>query len=197
MVRAIAAILTLASSAAAQSPEAAVRAAVAQQFAPADDAPGVAAGIVPHDGGRPYCVGFGRADLAAQAAIAPTTRFELASVGKMLTAIAVLKSCEDGKLAAADDIRKHLPELPAGGPTVRIADLLRHTSGLPDYTAFADVPRADPQFLTNLDFLPEFARQRVAHPATAAGRKFAYNNTNYMLLAVVVARAATPRSRRT
>ena len=63
--------------------------------------------------------------------IADTTCFELASVSKQFTAIAILQLADKGKLELSDPVTKFFPELPYSGVTVR--HLLTHTSGLPEY----------------------------------------------------------------
>src|SRR5205807_1371619 len=74
---------------------------------------------------------------------------------------------------------------------ITLGDLSRHTSGLPDYMSFEGVKGRDPGYLTNADFLPEFARQREGFPLLfPPGQKSAYSNTGYMLLASVVERVA-------
>ncbi|MDB5306399.1 MAG: pbpE 1 [Gemmataceae bacterium] len=135
------------------------------------------------------CAGLAR--LGDQAPVTPRTTFELASVSKTFTATAVLILHDRGKLSVEDDVRKHVPELPAyaGGRPITLADLLRHTSGLPDYMSLDEPPAGPKGYRTNEDYAGEFARQRAAFPlAFPTGQRYEYNNTNYMLLGLVVAR---------
>jgi CubicO group peptidase (beta-lactamase class C family) len=63
----------------------------------------------------------------------PDTVFLLASITKPMTAIGVMTLVEEGKLALADPVQKHLPGFTGGDrPLVTIQELLNHTSGLPD-----------------------------------------------------------------
>jgi CubicO group peptidase (beta-lactamase class C family) len=156
------------------------------------DGPGVAVFVGhPPRRGATYC--FGLADLASRTPVTPRTTFELASVSKTFTSTAVLILMERKKLALSDDLRKHVPEMPeydAARP-VRIEDLLRHVSGLPDYMSFGDVPSKNKDYAGNDDYVAEFARRKESAPlAFPTGRKHAYNNTNYMLLATVVERVS-------
>lgn len=156
------------------------------------DGPGVAILIV--EPGKPaFMKGYGLARLRDKTPITPRTLFELASVSKTFTATAVLMLQERGKLAVDDDVRKYVPELPNYGPSrpIRISDLLHHTSGLPDYLSFDEVPSRHRDFWVNEDYASEFARQRQEHPLDfPTGQKYDYNNTNYMLLGLIVARVS-------
>ena len=110
--------------------------------------------------------------------------FQLASVSKMFTAVSILKLAEQGKLAITDNIKKYFPDFPYQNITIK--NLLSHTSGLPNYLFFYyHLPRADSV---------TFSNQRVLHLLTnhkpdayfKSGRRFQYNNTNYVLLALLV-----------
>jgi CubicO group peptidase (beta-lactamase class C family) len=156
------------------------------------DKPGVAI-LVNHSGKLLFQKGYGLANLKDHTPITPHTLFELASVSKSFTATAVLILHDQGKLSIEDDVRKYLPELPEyrPGQPIRISDLLHHVSGLPDYMEFANVPARHKDYWDNEDYVGEFAKQRAKHPLDfETGAKFEYNNTNYMLLALIVQRVA-------
>jgi CubicO group peptidase (beta-lactamase class C family) len=156
------------------------------------DGPGVAILIV--EPGKPaFMKGYGLARLRDDTPITPQTLFELASVSKTFTATATLILQERGKLSVDDDVRKYVPELPQYDVAhpVRIRDLLHHTSGLPDYLSFDGVPARHKNFWVNEDYAGEFARQREEHPLDfPTGQKYDYNNTNFMLLGLIIARVA-------
>ena len=157
-----------------------------------DETPGVAI-LVTHGDRVLFQKGYGLAHLEHRAPITPHTLFELASVSKTFTATAILILQERGRLSVDDDVRKHIPELPvyAKDHPIRIRDLLHHVSGLPDYMQFEDVPSRHKQYWVNEDYVGEFAKHRQDRPlAFPTGQKYAYNNTNYMLLAVVIERVA-------
>lgn len=154
------------------------------------DTPGVAIYAV-QPGQWRLSKGYGLAVVDEAARITPQTRFELASLSKPFTAIAVLILCNRGELSLEDDVRKHLPELPAynAAQTIRVVDLLHHVSGLPEYLTFENVPHADREWWRNEDYVSEFARQRRKYPRVFAPRaRFKYCNTGYMLLALIVQR---------
>ena len=132
--------------------------------------------------------GYGLANIASKEAITACTRFELASASKPMTATAVLMLQERGLLSIADDVRKFIPELPShiDGP-LRIRDLLQHVSGLADYLELDSVPKSNKSYWVNADYLAALSKAPLVFPI---GKKYEYNNTNYMLLAIVVERAA-------
>jgi CubicO group peptidase (beta-lactamase class C family) len=150
------------------------------------DGPGVAV-LVLADGQPIHAAGRGLADLQRRAPFTPSTLVDLASVSKQFTAMALLILHERGQLSLDDDVRVHLPELPAppGPRPVRLTDLLGHASGLPDYLDHLSdedlltLRNADiPELIHNLpfDFPPGTAHE--------------YSNTSYALLPLVIERAA-------
>jgi CubicO group peptidase (beta-lactamase class C family) len=134
--------------------------------------------------------GYGLADLRSSTPITPWTRFEIASVSKTFTATALLMLQQRGLVSVDDDIRRYIPELPqyASAP-IRIADMLHHVSGLPSYFDLKNVPMANKTFWVSDDYPSELARQARQFPQRfPTGRKYEYNNTNFLLMAVVIER---------
>ncbi len=109
--------------------------------------------------------------------------FQLASVSKMFTAVAVLKLKEQNKLSIKDKIDKYFPDFPY--KNITIENLLSHTSGIPNYLYFYyHLPKAD-TLLTNQGVLDLLALHKPA-VYFKPGRRFQYNNTNYVILALLV-----------
>ena len=120
--------------------------------------------------------------------IGKNTPLHVASVSKTLTAMAVMKLVEAGKIKLSDPVTAFFPQFPY--PHVLVKHLLSQRSGLPKYEHFIDKVQPVPaelskRFLTNQDILnllirykPELARD------TDTG--FMYCNTNYALLALIV-----------
>lgn len=76
---------------------------------------------------------WGLADRGNGVANTVETRFNIGSINKLFTAIAIRKAAADGKLALSDTIAKHLgPGAVTSGETITIDQLLRHRSGLGD-----------------------------------------------------------------
>ncbi len=149
------------------------------------DGPGAALGIA-WDGGESRQECHGLADIQANLPITARTAFDLASVTKVFTAAAVLLLEERGRLHTEDPVGRHLPGLtdPQRRP-VTVRDLLWHTSGLPDYLTMDTEGDAIPLVP---DTVREKAREwvRLASP----GQSHEYSNTNYFLLAEVIAAAS-------
>src|SRR5262249_44508005 len=122
--------------------------------------PGAAVLVVRH-GEVVHSKGYGLAFLKDETPVTPQTVFDLASVSKQFTALAVLILHERGKLQLDDPVRKSLPELPRHRPNrpIRLSDLLHHTSGLPEYFDFVDTATA-----TNEDLLKAVARRPPVRP---------------------------------
>ncbi len=95
------------------------------------DRPGCAVGVV-RDGEPIVARGFGRASLESNLPITPITTFNLGSVGKQFTALAALLLEQSGRLDLDADVRRFVPELAPSEPSIRVRDLLVHTSGLRD-----------------------------------------------------------------
>lgn len=117
------------------------------------------------------------------------SRFELASLSKMFTAIAVMLLHEEGKIPSYDeDVRLYIPEWPYEDVTIR--QLLNHRSGLPRYESLAHDHWPDKGIpLTNEKMIALFIRHQPS-PYFRPDRGFHYCNTNYALLASVVERAS-------
>jgi len=136
-----------------------------------------------------YARGYGMANLEAGVANTPETVFDIGSVSKQFTAMAVLLLVQDGLLSLDDDVRKYVPELPDYGATITIANLLHHTSGLRNYTDLFDlagVPEVD--LTTTRDALDLIARQHGNN--FQPNEEFLYSDTNYFLAGEIVRRVS-------
>jgi len=87
--------------------------------------------------------GYGFADPAKKRANAPDTRFNLGSINKTFTAIAIAQLIQQDRLALDDTLAKHLPGYPnqAAAARITIRDLLTHRSGVAQFMRadFGDV----------------------------------------------------------
>jgi CubicO group peptidase (beta-lactamase class C family) len=151
--------------------------------------PGCALGVV-RDGQLDYARGYGLASVEHGVPITPATVFDIGSVSKQFTAMAVVLLAQDGKLSLDDEIQKFLPEIPryAAGP-VTIRQLLHHTSGLRDYLDVMGLSGiADEAVTTEADALDAIVRQKETN--FPPGSEFRYSNSGYFLLSVIVKRAS-------
>lgn len=127
---------------------------------------------------------FGFADEQKRWPIGPDTRFNMASGGKMFTALAIAQLVGAGKLAMNDPVVRHVPELGAAGlgSGVTLEQLLTHTSGLGEF--WDEVYERDWHAIRTLrDFLPHVLRVGTDF---APGERFEYSNTNYILAGLVL-----------
>lgn len=114
------------------------------------------------------------------------TQFELASVSKQFTAMAIMQLKEKGRLSYEDSLLKYFPELPFKNVTIR--QLLTHTSGIPDFMGIGS--RADKVLDTsrvnfNKDIIAKLP-QIYDSTSFVPGGGWSYSNTNYLLLAQIV-----------
>jgi CubicO group peptidase (beta-lactamase class C family) len=130
---------------------------------------------------------YGKADFRTGQAMKHQTLFNLGPASQEITAIAVLKLVDQGKLTLDAELVSIVPELPYAGITIR--HLLSHTSGLPDYETLFAIYGNTYKNPTNED-LVKFLAQRNAAPQFRAGKHYQYVATNYALLATVVERKA-------
>ncbi|WP_123995208.1 MULTISPECIES: serine hydrolase [Streptomyces] len=160
-------------------------AAVLEQLVPATDAPGCAA-AVGRRGDVVWEEGRGKADLATGRDITPKTVFDMASNSKQFTADAVLLLAGRGQLTLNAPLSDFLDHPPAWTRDVTLGDLMRHTSGIPDYQ---DLLEAKGVKLTDPAGQQEAITAILAsRPQEPPGKHFAYSNSNYVLLAHVVER---------
>lgn len=93
----------------------------------------------------------------------------------------------DKKLISLDDdIRKYLPEMPDYGTKITIANLVYHTSGIRS-TDILEVTGLTPEDILTLPMVVKFAANQ-SRLRFMPGERYNYSNTNYNLLAEIVAR---------
>jgi CubicO group peptidase (beta-lactamase class C family) len=148
--------------------------------------PGCALAVV-KEGHIAYEHGYGMANLELNIAITPQSVFDIGSVSKQITAMAMLLLAQEHKLSLDDDVRKYLPEIPDYGSTITIRHMLHHTSGLRNYDDLFDlegIPEAD--LTTDRDAMDLIVRQKGVN--FKPGEEFLYSDTNYFLMSQIVKR---------
>lgn len=116
------------------------------------------------------------------------TIFELASCSKQFTAAAIVLLKRQGKLSYEDKISKYLPEL-SFWDKVTIADLLHHTSGIPEFIGNLDTGADSTKIATNKDLIRFYAAKKDTLQFEPKSRH-RYCNTNYALLASIIERVS-------
>ena len=142
--------------------------------------------LVARDGKPLFTKAYGLANREHGVPNRMETRFRLGSMNKMFTSVAIAQLAEQGKLSLDDAIGEHLPPGwidPKIGKQVRIRQLLNHTSGLGDYLQ----PVLE-QALYKFSELEDY-KEIVASSTLAfdPGSQWAYSNTGFLLLGVIVA----------
>ncbi|HLK55217.1 MAG TPA: serine hydrolase domain-containing protein [Chthonomonadaceae bacterium] len=129
--------------------------------------------------------GFSNVELSAHAT--PNSVYSIGSITKHFTATAILLLVKEGKLRLEDPITRYLPDLPPACKDITVRHLLNHTSGLIDYTEIPGSIR-----FARLDRTPEqVVAPALEHPLQfSPGERFAYTNTGYILLGMIVERIA-------
>ncbi|MDQ6801424.1 MAG: beta-lactamase family protein [Acidobacteriota bacterium] len=129
-----------------------------------------------------YEKAFGYADRTFRVPNTIHTKFHIASVSKPITAAAVLLLAERGKLSLDDHVSKSVPDFP-NGDRITIEEVLTHYSGLadasstPEYNDWSRFPQTPSSLVEKLAKMPM---------RSEPGRKYAYSNSNYHLLALII-----------
>jgi len=145
--------------------------------------------LVVKDGQPVFRKGYGVSDLRTLLRIGPATNFRLASLTKQFTAMAIMLLVHDGKLRYEDRLTDVFSDFPAYGKAITIRQLLNHTSGLIDYedimakqyAGMADDKIPQIKDAGVLDLLKQQSRTKFT-----PGGSWAYSNSGYVVLAMVV-----------
>ena len=158
------------------------------------DEPGCAA-LVKYHGTILLEKGFGVRELRSHAKIDPRTNFRLASVTKQFTAMAVMLLVHDGKLHYDERLTDIFPEFPAYGKPITVRHLLTHTSGLPDYEELMEKEEKAKGPIWSVEHQIQDAEvlSLLEHETSgkfAPGTSWAYSNSAYVVLGLIIAKAA-------
>ncbi|MEM8986026.1 MAG: serine hydrolase domain-containing protein [Pseudomonadota bacterium] len=140
------------------------------------------------DRGAPiYKRALGWRDFSTDSPMREDSIFELASVSKPFTAMAVLLLVKDGVISLDDPLEKHIPGLEYDGVTIR--HLLTHTSGVPDYMKIMSRHWDKRNVAVNADAI-SYLKQYRPEVLFKPGEDYKYSNTGYLLLASIVEAAS-------
>ena len=130
---------------------------------------------------------YGYANLKTKEELTENHSFQLASVSKPFTSVAILQLIENGQINLKDTLQKFFPNFPYKGITIH--QLLCHRSGLSQYTHFCDAPDSiwpdKSKTINNQDVINIISKINplINYPPD---RRYYYCNTNYLLLASIV-----------
>jgi CubicO group peptidase (beta-lactamase class C family) len=141
--------------------------------------------LVKQGGQVVYQQALGLADFSDGRELDLETAFYLASVSKQFTCMAAMMLAEAGELSLDAPLTEYLPEFEGFGDDVRVVHLMTHTSGIPDHYQLL---QAAPAGLTN----EAVVETLLEHGALdfAPGTEYSYSNGAYVLLSMIIARAA-------
>jgi D-alanyl-D-alanine carboxypeptidase len=149
-------------------------------------APALTAALI-QDGQVTWSSAIGSRWAGGPGKIGDGTPFIAASTAKTVTAAIVLRLFDEGKLELDNPVSWYVDGLPGAG-RVLIFDLLRHTSGLPDYLYAPSIDR-----LMRTEPNHPWTREEVLDPVNwldfEPGSGFEYSNTNYVALGGVIEQA--------
>jgi CubicO group peptidase (beta-lactamase class C family) len=162
-----------------------------------NNTPGAAV-LVLKNGSTLFQRGYGVTDLRTLHPISAQTNFRLASLTKQFTATAVMLLVHDGSLHYDDRLTDIFPDFPEYGKGISIRNLLNHTSGLQDYEDLIAQPNpifvqrngASSQIpqIQDAEVLELLKRQKTTK--FTPGTKWAYSNSGYVVLGLIVARVS-------
>jgi CubicO group peptidase (beta-lactamase class C family) len=148
-------------------------------------------GAVARGGAIVFSGGAGKIDLENDVPAAGNSVYNIGSVSKAITAIAVMQLVEQKKIALDDDVRAYVPELPDKGAKITIWNILTHTSGIRHYRRNDFPNTADNENMLPIggwrDALHIWANDPLLFPP---GKYFSYSSYAVNLLQGVVEKAA-------
>jgi CubicO group peptidase (beta-lactamase class C family) len=147
------------------------------------DIPGLAVAVV-GDGEIAYERGYGVKHRQQGGAVNEHTLFRHGSVGKMITAAAVLRLVDEGRVDLDDPVTRYVPELHfapgrRSADQIKVRHLIANTAAVPSFRSMFDGTLSE--WVATLAEVPLLARP---------GAMFNYSNSNFALADLVVERAS-------
>lgn len=124
----------------------------------------------------------GLANLELEVEMVPENVFQIASLTKQFTAVAVLKLAVAGKLNLTDSLSQYVDHY--AGTGIIIEHLLSHSSGIPDYTKQPYFTAATAKMDMEIDDQINLFKDDSL--LFTPGTDFGYSNTGYLLLGKII-----------
>ncbi|MEC2062036.1 serine hydrolase domain-containing protein, partial [Bacillus stercoris] len=142
--------------------------------------------VVVHDGKVVVNKGYGYADKEKKIPVTKDTVFQIASVSKTFTALAVMQQVDKGKLKLDQDVQKYLGGLKIPNQTgkpLTLFDMLTYTSGVdfPDLTNITG-----PEYINNNIPMKEFFSKHMPTVIRPPGEAYTYDNVSFALAGFAV-----------
>jgi CubicO group peptidase (beta-lactamase class C family) len=127
---------------------------------------------------------FGFANFLKKDSLKIDSKFQLASISKQFTALAILILRDEGKLKLSQLVTDFFPKFPYAKISLHL--LLSHRSGLPNYQYYSEKTwKNKRKAMTNLDLMDMLTEYKPS-PYSSPDTHFFYNNVNYAVLAAIV-----------
>ncbi|MGH9819356.1 MAG: serine hydrolase, partial [Pyrinomonadaceae bacterium] len=139
--------------------------------------------LVARDGKPIVSKGYGMANIELNVPNAPENVFRLGSVTKQFTGMSIAMLQERGKLNVSDPMCKYISDCPDAWKAITINNLLRHTSGVTNYTDFPDFARTTVLPTTTAEMVEMLKKKPLDFEP---GAKMSYSNSGYYLLGVII-----------
>ena len=137
---------------------------------------------------RSFARGYGEADRETHAANTPATRFNIGSINKSFTQMAIAQLIAAGRLKATDTIGSLLPDYPnVDARAATVQQLLDHRGGIADFFGPTFVATPKETLRSNADYYRLVAPQPLTF---APGTRRAYCNGCYIVLGEIIARVS-------
>jgi D-alanyl-D-alanine-carboxypeptidase/D-alanyl-D-alanine-endopeptidase len=162
------------------------------EFADRQHVPGIAYGILV-DGVLVHARTHGVRDVVSRAPVTTDTAFRIASMTKSVTALAILKLRDEGRLSLDEPAERYVPELAAvtyptsDSPRITIRHLLTHSAGFPE-----DNPWGDQQLSLTDDEFTRMMRSGIPF-STTPGVAYEYSNYAFAILGRIVSSVSGQR----
>lgn len=132
--------------------------------------------------------GYGMANIEHSVPNTRATKLWICSITKAFTAAAIMQLSEKGLISVDDSIRRYLPEYSEFDERITIHQLLTHTSGIANYNNIPDFfSRIQKLYYTEKEFIALFKDMAPDFPP---GEGYAYSNSGYYLLGVIIERVS-------
>lgn len=140
--------------------------------------------LIAHNGKTVFEQAYGLSNRADNIPNRIDTKFNLASMNKMFTSLAIVKLASEAKISVDEKVGKYLPDFPnkAVRDSVTIAHLLTHTSGMSSFWEELDKQPKE-KFKSVSDYLPLFVDKKLV---SKPGEKMLYSNSGYMVLGLII-----------
>ncbi|AJS60613.1 hypothetical protein UB51_21550 [Paenibacillus sp. IHBB 10380] len=142
--------------------------------------------VLADENGNVYVKGYGRNEWEGTEIVDPTTNFQIGSISKVFTSLAIMQLRDKGLVELDAPVTQYLPWFATKETSlsarITIRDLLNHTSGLPGRLNTHDVEGSDPDHIASQIERKLQNVQLVASPGTT----YEYTNMNYDLLQLLL-----------